>query len=154
MELCSVLCGSLDGRWGWGRATCMCQSLSRVQLLQPHTLWPTRFLYPWTSLGKNIGVGSPPFSRGSSQPRDWTRVSCTAGVFFTLWATREAWRGEWRHVYVGLSPFVVCLKLTTLLTGYSPIQNKKFKRKKKISTSHFKPYTRYTAILLKWWIEI
>ena len=61
--------------------------------------------------------------------------------------------GEWRYVSVCLSPFVVCLKLTTLLTGYSPIQNKKFKRKKNISTSHFKPYTRYTAILLKWWIK-
>ena len=30
------------------------------------------------------------FSRGSSQPRDRTRVSCTAGRFFTDWATREA----------------------------------------------------------------
>ena len=30
------------------------------------------------------------FSRGSSQPRDWTQVSCTAGRFFTDWATREA----------------------------------------------------------------
>ena len=28
--------------------------------------------------------------RGSSQPRDWTQVSCTAGGFFTNWATREA----------------------------------------------------------------
>ena len=27
-----------------------------------------------------------PFSRGSSQPRDWTQVSCTAGRFFTSWA--------------------------------------------------------------------
>ena len=27
------------------------------------------------------------FSRGSSQPRDRTRVSCTAGKFFTDWAT-------------------------------------------------------------------
>ena len=26
--------------------------------------------------------------RGSSQPRDWTQVSCTAGGFFTDWATR------------------------------------------------------------------
>ena len=34
-----------------------------------------------------------PFSRGSSQPRDQTQVSCTAGGFFTSWATREAlWR--------------------------------------------------------------
>ena len=31
-----------------------------------------------------------PFSRGSSQPRDWTQVSCTAGRFFTVWATRKA----------------------------------------------------------------
>ena len=31
-----------------------------------------------------------PFSKGSSQPRDWTQVSCTAGRFFTIWATREA----------------------------------------------------------------
>ena len=31
-----------------------------------------------------------PFSRGSSRPRDWTQVSCTAGRFFTVWATREA----------------------------------------------------------------
>ena len=31
-----------------------------------------------------------PFSRGSSQPRNWTRVSCIAGRFFTSWATREA----------------------------------------------------------------
>ena len=30
-----------------------------------------------------------PFSRGSSQPRDQTEVSCTAGGFFTSWATRE-----------------------------------------------------------------
>ena len=31
-----------------------------------------------------------PFSWGSSQPRDQTRVSCTIGRRFTLWATREA----------------------------------------------------------------
>ena len=31
-----------------------------------------------------------PFSRGSFQPRDRTQVSCTAGGFFTRWATREA----------------------------------------------------------------
>ena len=31
-----------------------------------------------------------PFSRGSSQPRDWTRVSCIAGGLFTNWATGES----------------------------------------------------------------
>ena len=30
-----------------------------------------------------------PFSRGSSQPRDWTQVSPTAGGFFTSWPTGE-----------------------------------------------------------------
>ena len=30
-----------------------------------------------------------PFSKGSSQLRDWTQISCTAGGFFTSWATRE-----------------------------------------------------------------
>ena len=34
-----------------------------------------------------------PFSRGSSQARDWDCVSCTAGWFFTIWATREAQGG-------------------------------------------------------------
>ena len=33
-----------------------------------------------------------PFSRGSSQSRDWTQVSHIAGGFFTSWATREALR--------------------------------------------------------------
>ena len=30
------------------------------------------------------------FSRGSSQPRDQTQVSCIAGRFFTVWTTWEA----------------------------------------------------------------
>ena len=37
-----------------------------------------------------------PFSRGSSQHRDWTQVSGTAGRFFTVWATMEAW-APWNH---------------------------------------------------------
>ena len=35
-------------------------------------------------------------SRESYQPRDWTQVSCIAGRFFAIWATREAqeyWSG-------------------------------------------------------------
>ena len=31
-----------------------------------------------------------PFSRGTSQPRNWTSISCIAGGFFSIWATREA----------------------------------------------------------------
>ena len=35
-----------------------------------------------------------PFSRGSSEPRDWTLVSYIAGRFFTTWATGEACKGD------------------------------------------------------------
>ena len=38
-----------------------------------------------------------PFSRGSSQPRDWTQGSHIASGFFTSWATREVqeyWSGQ------------------------------------------------------------
>ena len=38
-----------------------------------------------------------PSSRGSSQPRDQTRVSCITGGFFPSWARREAqeyWSGQ------------------------------------------------------------
>ena len=37
-----------------------------------------------------------PFSRGSSQPMDQTRVSYIAGRFFAIWVTKEAqeyWSG-------------------------------------------------------------
>ena len=39
-----------------------------------------------------------PFSRGSSQPRDWTHVSRIPGRFFTSWATREG------HEYWNVQP--------------------------------------------------
>ena len=42
------------------------------------------------STGRNSGVGSLSLLQGSSQPRNWTQVSHTAGRFFTSWATREA----------------------------------------------------------------
>ena len=38
--------------------------------------------------GKNTGVVAIPFSRGSSQPRDQTRISCLTSGFFTTEAPR------------------------------------------------------------------
>ena len=38
------------------------------------SLWPRCLCSPWNSPGQNTGVAFP-FSRGSSQPRDWTQVS-------------------------------------------------------------------------------
>ena len=40
------------------------------------------------------------FSRGSSQPRNQTRVSCIAGRRFTIWATREAHIYVYMHIYI------------------------------------------------------
>ena len=52
---------------------------------------PPRELYsPWNSSGQNARVSGFPFSRGSSQPRDQTRVSYIAGGLVTSLATREA----------------------------------------------------------------
>ena len=49
--------------------------------LPPHGILQARIL-EWVAF---------PFSRGSSQPRDWTQFSRIVGRFFTSWATREAW---------------------------------------------------------------
>ena len=38
---------------------------------------------------RTLEWGAIPFSRGSSWPKDWTRVSPIVGRFFTIWATRE-----------------------------------------------------------------
>ena len=45
--------------------------------------------WKWKSLSSVQHLAFP-FSRGSSQPRDRTQVSCIAGRFFTSWATRDA----------------------------------------------------------------
>ena len=51
--------------------------------------------HPWEFPGKNPGVGFHFLlqEEGSSQPRDQTWASCSAGRFFTIWATREALYG-------------------------------------------------------------
>ena len=70
---------------------CKCQSLSRVH----------PFMTPWTVAHQaplsmefsrqEYWSGLPfPSSGDLPKPRDWTRVSCITGRFFTIWATREA----------------------------------------------------------------
>ena len=48
------------------------------------------------------------FSRRSSRPRDWTRVSCIVGRCFTVWATREAGKS---HKYLLSVPFTGMWKM-------------------------------------------
>ena len=77
-------------KWKWSRSVVSDSS-------RPHRLQPTRLLCPWDFPGKSTGVGchcllrlgwvAIPFFRASSQPSNWTWVSCITGRFFTIWAT-------------------------------------------------------------------
>ena len=85
--------------------------------LQPQGLYPTSLLHSWGSPGKNIAVDIL-YSTGNS-------VQC----YVATWMEDDFGR-EWIHVYVWLSPFTAHLTLSQhcLLTGYTPKQNKKFKK--------------------------
>ena len=63
-QLCPTLCDPMD---------CRLPGSSGHGILQARIL-------EWVAI---------PLSRGCSQPRDETQVSCIAGGFFTVWATRE-----------------------------------------------------------------
>ena len=66
------------------------QQLSCVQLCNPMDCSPTGFSVHRILPARILECVAIPFSRGSSQPRDGTWVSCIAGRFFTVWAAREA----------------------------------------------------------------
>ena len=80
------------GRGQWSEVKW--KSLSHVRFCDPmnytvHGILQARIL-EWVAF---------PFSRGSSQPRDWTQVSCLAGRSFTSWVTKGAdkhppWTGK------------------------------------------------------------
>ena len=59
------------------------------------SLWPNGLYSPWNFPGQYTGAGRLPFSRGSSQPRNRTGISCIAGGFFTKWEIKEA---TWSHL--------------------------------------------------------
>ena len=69
----------------------------KVRVAQPCPILcdPTDCSFPGSSVRGIHQIRMPewaaiPFSTGSSQPRDQTQVSHTAGRFFTVWATKEA----------------------------------------------------------------
>ena len=83
----------LSIKWKW---------LSHVWLFAtPWTIQSMKFSRPeyWSGYSRMLEILESvafPFSRRSSQPRDWTQASYIAGGFFTSWATREAqeyWSG-------------------------------------------------------------
>ena len=64
-QLCPTVCNAMD---------CSLPGSSAHEIFQARIL-------KWVAI---------PFSRGSSWPRDRTRVFCVTGRFFTVWDTREA----------------------------------------------------------------
>ena len=65
-------------------------SSSVLSLLRPHGLYPPGFSVRGILQARIPGVVAIPFSRGSPGPSVRTWVSCIAGRFFTVEATREA----------------------------------------------------------------
>ena len=65
-----------------------------------------------------------PFSRGSSQPRDRTQVSCIAGRFFTSWATRKAPMEHYAAIQRSkiLIHTITWMNLKNMLSGSSQTQ--------------------------------
>ena len=110
-QLCPTLCDPMDynspgssvhgdspGKNTWVGCHAPCQGIFPTPGIEP------RYLALQVDFLSSEPKGSPrilewvayPFSRGSSQPWDWTGVSCIAGRFFTSWATWEApWRTVW-----------------------------------------------------------
>ena len=62
------------------KITQSCSTLSNFMDYTVHGILQARIL-EWVTF---------PFSRGSSQPRDWTQNSCIEGGFFISWTIREA----------------------------------------------------------------
>ena len=81
--------------WLWFMRVCVC-TLSHSVVSDswwPHGLKPARLLCSWNSPGKHKEWVAISFSRGSSQLRNRSLVSCIAGRLCTSWATREALLG-------------------------------------------------------------
>ena len=64
LQFCLTLCDPMD----WSPLGSSVQGIVQTRILE------------WVAI---------PFSRGSSRPRDQIQVSCIAGRFFTIWATKE-----------------------------------------------------------------
>ena len=114
-ESCSVVSDSLWAHGLYSPWSSPGQNTGAGSLFLLQGIFPTQGLNPGLPHCRQIlyqlnHKGSPripgwvafPFSRGSSQPRDWTQVSCIAGRFFTSWAMMEAQKLEKGEAICGL----------------------------------------------------
>ena len=128
-------------RWdttAWSKATFhLCSGFSF--LLTSSGMWKSKslshvwlFVTPWMIIAHQAPLFMEfsweeyewvaiPFSRGSSQPRDWTTVSCIAGRFFSIWAI-DLWSRMCTNRYLTspLSWGETCPYLTCPISFSSP----------------------------------
>ena len=95
-QLCSALSDLMDCKptgllipWGFSRQ----KNWAGLPGLPPSGGFPhcKQILYCMSHQGspRILEWVAYPVSRGTSQPRNWTRVSCIASQFFPYWATKE-----------------------------------------------------------------
>ena len=83
--------GRKEGKVCWERSLALPEyGLKRLSESESRSVVSDSLRSHGTLQDRILDWGAVPFSRGSSQLRDRTHVSCTAGRFFTSWATREA----------------------------------------------------------------
>ena len=68
---------------------CVCWTWKKVKVFQlyPTLCDPTHYTVHGILQARILEWVGIPFPRGSSQPRDWTQVSCIADRHFSIWAT-------------------------------------------------------------------
>ena len=71
------------------KVTQSCPTLCKPMDYTVHIILQARIL-EWATIS---------FSRGSSWPRDWTRVSCNAESFFTDWESVNLWKCIFKLTY-------------------------------------------------------
>ena len=153
-QLC-VITGGKDRTWlsstltqcvlleGLGKlAVARVSAILKLKVIQPcPTLWdPMDYTVHGILQARILEWVAFPFSSGSSQPRDWSQVSCTAGEFFTNWTIRGAlnhptppsltqrfWRAWGNHVIITPSlmyilPKGICQAVGGDLKHLVPIQ--------------------------------
>ena len=84
------------GWWKWSihlisiRAVTIHNIESASHSVVSDSLWPHGIVHGILQ-ARILELGAYPFSSRSCRPRNRTGVSCTAGRFFTSWASKEAW---------------------------------------------------------------
>ena len=118
------------------KVTQSCQTLCNLMDYTVHGIFQARIL-EWAAF---------PFSRGSSQTRNWTQVSRTAGGFFINWGTREAKQNK---LVKGKTRQIISFKLKAKNVQCN--QRLKRKKKKRKVYDSLRPYWLQTTKCLCPW---